>query len=244
MKQLFLFALGFLALLGISRAQQSIMVVNDANAELRNTGNFQSIVVSHAIDLVISQGNENAVVVSAAEPAYRDRIKTEVRDGVLRITFEGSGRLNLNKKNPALKAYVSVQQLRSVEAGGACNVKVNGTLRSEELKIKLSGASQFKGEVQANSLKVVQSGASTSKINGRVTNLDVQVTGASDFNGFDLVADNGMANASGASDIKVTVNKDLKVYCSGASDVQYMGAGVISEFRTSGASSIRKREQK
>lgn len=243
MKQILFFAIGLLGWVITGQAQQSLMVVNDANAELRNTGNFHSIVVSQAIDLIVSQGNEDAVVVSAAETTYRDRIKTEVRDGVLRIYFEGAARFNLNKKNPALKAYVSVRQLRSLDVNGACNVKVNGVLRSDSLFINLTGASHFKGEVIVSSLKVRQSGASNSVFKGRVTNLDVVVTGASDFNGFELHSDKGIANASGASDIKVTVNEDLKVNSSGASDVQYKGSAVLSESRTSGAGSIRKRDK-
>jgi hypothetical protein len=244
MKQILVFVWIFLLHPAFSRAQEAAMVVHDAHAELRNTGSFHSVRVSNAITLIVSQGNETAVVVSAADPAFRNRIKTEVHEGVLHISYEGGGALNLNKKNPALRAYVSVQQLRMIEAVGACDVKVNGVLRSEELKINLSGASQFKGEVLATTLQVEQSGASTSKIKGRVTHLTVQVTGASDFNGFDLVADNAKTQAGGASDIRITVNKDLQVYCSGASDVQYRGNAVISDFRSSGASSIRKREQK
>lgn len=243
MKRIVLFAAGFLGLVSVSRAQQSLMVVKDAHAELRTTESFHSIKVSQAIDVVISQGTEDAVVVSASEPAYRNRITTEVRDGVLTISLEPGLRVSWNKKNPALKAYVSVRQLRLVEAAGACNVKVNGVLRSETLHINLSGASNFKAEVLATTLKVRQSGASTSIFKGRIAHLDVLVTGASDFNGFELVSDKSIATASGASDIRITVNQDLKVNSSGASDVQYKGTAVISEFHTSGAGSIRKRDK-
>lgn len=243
MKRIFLLATGFLGLVSISRAQQSLLVVQDAHAELRSTESFHSIKVSQAIDVVISQGTEDAVVVSAAEPAYRNRITTEVRDGVLTLSIEPGLTFRWNKKNPALKVYVSIRQLRSVEAAGASNVKINGVLRSESLSINLSGASNFKAELLVSTLKVRQSEASTSIFKGRVAHLDVVVTGASDFNGFELASDKSIATASGASDIRLTVNQELKVNSSGASDIQYKGTAVITEFHTSGAGSIRKRDK-
>jgi hypothetical protein len=69
----------------------------------------------------------------------------------------------------------------------------------------------------------------------------VDANGASDFKGFDLQADNCDVEASGASDIKVTVNKELNARASGASGVHYKGDGVIRDLRTSGASNVSRR---
>jgi Putative auto-transporter adhesin, head GIN domain len=69
----------------------------------------------------------------------------------------------------------------------------------------------------------------------------VEASGASDFKGYDLAIDNCKVSASGASDINITVNKELNVSASGASDVFYKGTCVIKEMRSSGASSIGKR---
>ncbi|HET6993867.1 MAG TPA: hypothetical protein VFI06_02740, partial [Chitinophagaceae bacterium] len=56
-------------------------VVKDANAEKRNVSGYHAISVSNGIDLYLSQGSES-VAVSASETKYRDRIKTEVKNGV------------------------------------------------------------------------------------------------------------------------------------------------------------------
>ncbi len=71
----------------------------------------------------------------------------------------------------------------------------------------LSGASDFRGTVHVNSLKVDLSGASDVNIRGSATNLNVDASGASHFNGFDFATDNCLAEGSGASDIKIKVNK-------------------------------------
>ena len=91
-----------------------------------------------------------------------------------------------------------------------------------------------------NKLKVDLSGASDMTISGTATQLSVEASGASDFKGFDLSAEICDVRASGASDIKITVNKELSARASGASDVRYKGNGVITDINSSGSSSVKK----
>jgi hypothetical protein len=229
----------------ITVTAQDVMVVNDKNAQVRTiSGSFHGIKVSHAIDVILKQGNDEAVVVSAADDKWRDRIKTEVKDGILRIWFDNeSWKWKWNSGDKKLRAYISVKNLDLLDVSGACDVKVDGLLKGSTLSVKLSGASSLKGEMNFSKMKVEQSGASESNVSGRVNELVISSSGASDFKGFDLASDYCVAEASGASDIKVTVNKDLKVEATGASDVDYRGSATISSFRSSGASSVRKRSK-
>lgn len=220
---------------------QDVTVINDKNAEPRKVGSFHAIRVSNAFDVIIKQGNEEAVVVSASEEKYRSRIKVDVVDGVLRIGYDNENVWKWNGENKKLRAYISVKNIDKLDISGATDVKIDGVLKGRNLKIDLSGASSLKGAVAYESINVDQSGASDSKLSGSVKNLDVDVSGASDFNCFDLIADNCRAEASGASDVFVTVNNDLKVDASGASDVQYKGTASVSDMKTSGASSLKKR---
>ncbi len=233
----------FHVLLFVTAFSQDVMTVNDKNAELRSVpGSFHGIRVSSAIDVIIKQGNEEAVVVSASEEKYRRKIKTEVRDGILRIWYDNEGlKINWGNYDMKLRAYVSVKNLDIIDVSGACDVKIDGVLKGEKLKVDLSGASSLKGEVEYNEMDVDQSGASDSKVKGKVGSLTVDVSGASDFRGFELITQNCSAEASGASDIQVTVEKSLNVSSSGASDIEYKGSASISNFKTSGGSSVRKR---
>jgi hypothetical protein len=242
MKQLFLIATVLFTTAFFAQAQD-VMVVNDKNAQVRNvSGSFNSIKVSNAIDVIIKQGNDEAVVVSATEEKYRDRIKTEVKDGVLRIWYDNDGvKWGWNKDNKKLRAYISVKNLSRLDVSGACDVKIDGVLKGDQLKVLLSGASSLKGEVVYNKMIVDQSGASDSDIKGSVSDIQIQSSGASDFKGINLVSETCNADASGASDISITVNKELKVSASGASDVTYRGSAVISSMKSGGASSVRKR---
>lgn len=216
------------------KAQQ----VNDPNAEVRAAKDYHGISVSSAFDVYLSQGNEEAVAVSAADTKYRERITVEVKSGILYIGYDDKKMSwGSNKK---LKAYISFKQIDLLKISGACDVFINGTLKADKLTIDQSGASDLRGKLDINKLTVDLSGASDIMVSGSATQLSVEASGASDFKGYDLVTDECSARASGASDIKITVNKELSAQASGASDVRYRGNGVMREVRSSGSSSISK----
>jgi hypothetical protein len=242
MKKIVLSMLLFVAATPVLFAQETT-VINDKNAEARKVSGFHGIKISNAFDVIIKQGNEEAVVVSASEEKFRDRIKVNVVNGILQISYDNEKVWKWTNENRKLRAYISVKNIDKLDVSGATDIKIDGVLKGSNLKVELSGASSLKGAISYASVTVDQSGASNSKLSGTVTNLDVDVSGASDFTGFDLVTENCRAEASGASDVKITVNKDLKVDASGASDIQYKGTASISDFRTTGASSLKKRSK-
>ncbi len=213
-------------------------VISDANAQERNVKGFHGIKVSHAIDVYISQGNEEGVAVSAKTDEYRDLIRTEVQDGILKIWYDERSWKGGNKN---LKAYVSVKDLDMINASGACDITVAGSLKTKDLKLVLSGASDFKGTVEAEFINADINGASDIVMKGNVAGLKIEASGASSFKGFDLQSEKCEVKASGASDINVTVNKELNAEASGASGINYKGGGMIRDIKTSGASSVSRK---
>ncbi|MEO7922388.1 MAG: head GIN domain-containing protein [Chitinophagaceae bacterium] len=214
--------------------------VNDPNAEVRQAKNYHGISVSSAFDVYLSQSNEEAVAVSAAETKHRDRIKVEVKNGILYVGYDSEGKVGWSSGNKKLKAYISFKQIDKLNISGACDVFINGTLKAGELDIHQSGASDLKGALDVKKLSVDLSGASDITVSGTATQLSVEASGASGFKGYDLSTDICEVRASGASDIKITVNKELSAHASGASDVKYKGDGVIRDIKSSGSSSVSK----
>jgi hypothetical protein len=221
-----------------SFAQQTI--INDKNAEVRNVEEFNAIKVSGAIDVYLSQGNADAVAVSASEEKYRDKIITEVVNGTLKIYFDGD-KLGWNMGNKKLKAYVSFRDLYSLEAGGASSFKIDGTISGANLDVRLTGASDLNGNVKFSKIVAELTGASQIKVSGSVVNIDINATGASDVKSYDLTTDNCSVKATGASDIRLTVNKEISVNATGASSIVYKGDAVMTNVHTTGASSVSKK---
>jgi hypothetical protein len=225
-----------------SFAQQGNLLVNAPNVQKRNVDSFHAIEVSSSIDLVIKQGDEEGVAVSAADVKLRDRIITSVENGVLRIWLNTNGvHWNWGWTNQKLKAFVSFKTLDRLQASGSSDVYVDGAIKSNNLSISLSGSSDFKGGIQANQLQLRQAGSSDAIVNGTATNADIHLSGSSDFKGYDMSVDVCNIEAHGSSDTHITVNKELSISNSGSSDVYYKGNAVLKESHSSGSSSISKR---
>lgn len=212
--------------------------VNDPNAEVRTAKDYHGISVSNAFDVYLSQGNEEAVAVSAASTKDREMIKVEVKNGILHIMLDNDWKWT--KGNKKLKAYISFKQIDQLKVSGACDVYISGVLKADVLSINQSGASDIKGALDVNKLTVDLSGASDMTVTGKATQVSVEASGASDFKGYDLITEICDARASGASDIRITVNKELSAQASGASDVKYRGNGTTKDIKSSGSSSVSK----
>ena len=235
--------ISLVAALFVSSLLMAQKTINDPNAEVRQVSTFKGIKVSSAFDVYITQGNEDAVAVSAATKEYRDKIETKVENGVLTIRFDFNNRFfkGFTNDKVRLKAYISVKELEKLYVSGACNVYMEEGIKGKDLVIHVSGASDVKAKLDVEKLDANVSGASDLNVKGKAGRVDVDATGASEFQSFDLVTDYCDAHASGASSISITVNKELSAKASGASDVRFKGEGLMRDVKTSGASSISRR---
>ena len=216
--------------------------IHDANVEVRQATGYHAIEVSGGIDLYLSSGDE-AVAVSARDEEARNRIKTEVKDGVLKIWFDWKDALIFSLKgNKNLKAYVSYKTLDKLIGSGGSDIHVEGVITSGDLKLHISGGSDFDGKVAIGSnLAISASGGSDVNISGSAKEVTIDASGGSDFDGYDLATDNCDIQASGGSDINITVNRELSAEASGASDVSWKGSATIKKAKASGAGSVSHR---
>lgn len=229
----------FLGLASLQSATAQDQVVVDANAILRNVEkDFNKIKVSGSIKLVISQGNDIALALSASEDKYIVDIRTVVENNTLKISQAGDSWGS--SKNRQLTVYLSVKELVEIQVAGAANVIGSGEIKTEKLKINLSGASQLRADLSVQMLTMDLSGASKAKLNGKAAMLDIECSGASDVNFFELDAETCNATASGASDMEINVSKELNATASGASHIFYKG-GAVANVKASGVSKIAKR---
>ena len=237
MKKLLFVSIGLLWMLQVFSQKQFVI---DADAEMRTVeGDFNSIRVSGGIDIYISQSDEVAVAVSASKDKFRDGVKTVVKNGELQVYYDNEAAWKISDKK--LVVYIAFRNLEKIQASGASDIIVAGTINVPSLRLDMSGASDFKGAVSVALLTLHLSGASDVSISGTATTLNIQSSGASDVKGYGLSADICSAHASGASDIHVTVNKELSAHASGASKILYKGLAVVKESHNSGASTIAKR---
>jgi hypothetical protein len=145
------------------------------------------------------------------------------------------------KSNKKLRAYISFKTLESIEGSGACDFIINGTMKGNNIKVDLSGACDMRGIVDLTNAQFLLSGASTVKISGAVKNLKLEAGGASDLKNYELIVDNCIAQLSGASDARLTINKSISAKATGASSLYYKGNPEVRDISSSGASNISNR---
>lgn len=222
----------------VSSAQN---VVYDENAEVRTVPTFNSIEVSGAVSLYLSQGSSIGVAVSAGEAKYNNKIRTEVKNGVLRISVDAGVWNGFNWTNKKLKAYVTAIDINRLEVSGASYVSIAGALKTNELKLDVSGASEVKGVINVTRFNMDISGASVARLSGSATEGLIEASGACKVNSYDLSIDTCRASSSGASDIRITVNRELNADASGGSAIFYKGAGIGKTLNATAGASIKNR---
>lgn len=228
----------FLLLATLGMAQKT---VNDPNVEARQVGSFTGLSISNAFDVILTQGNTEALAVSASDKEDNQYIKTEVSNGVLKIWFDDKRKGNWGK-NRKLRAYVSVKTLNMLHLSGATDTQIEGELSSSSLKIQLSGASDLEGRiVVSGEMKVEISGASDIQITGSAREVDIEASGASEFSAYEFTAGSADIEASGACSVTLTVEKEITAELSGASSLNYKGNAAVKSVKATGASSVNKK---
>lgn len=210
--------------------------------EDRNVGDFTKIEVGYGIDLVLTQGNSRDVEVTAPDDVI-DKVITEVNGITLEIKMKkGKSSWSWGKKDENISVAITMPELEGIAASGGSNVEARGTFRGDHLEIESSGGSDIELEIQYNSLACNSSGGSDVTLDGQVKEIRVTASGGSDIEAKQLeVSEVCNVTASGGSDTHLTVNGDLDVVASGASDVYIYGDPRTVRQSSSGASDVHIR---
>jgi hypothetical protein len=217
--------------------------IDDANAQVRQVGSFHGIRSSHGITVYLTQGSTEVVAVSANDTEYRDKIKTVVENGILKIYYDNDDwKTWKNNGNKKLRAYVSAKDINAISVSSGSEMKIEGALKSGNLKINTSSGATLHGKVEAQSLDVDQSSGSTINLSGVVNgSLTVEGSSGSVFRGYDLTVETCDAETSSGAGVQVTVNKELTVEASSGGYIHFKGNGLIRDVHTSSGGSVSRK---
>jgi hypothetical protein len=202
--------------------------------ETRIVPTFDAIDLSGAWDVTLKQGANQELTVETDENIM-PLVRTEVVNGVLRI--------NITKpvmKTTKMALYITVKDLKRVEASGAVDIQTETVIAVPELAIDASGASEAKLELDVQKLSLDCSGASKMKMAGKAVSVRMDLSGASDIFAYELLTENYQIDISGAGNAQINVSKRLQAEVSGAGNIRYKGSPSEVNQEVSGAGSIRK----
>lgn len=237
MKKIFF---SLLTLLSVHLFAQDV-IVNDANAEKRAlSASFNGIKVSDGIDLMLTQGSEESLAVSASEPKYLEKLKTEIVDGMLNIYYENAGMIWNSNQKRKLKAYVSFKTLEKLQASSGATIKGSTIIHISKLELKLSSGAIFTSEVNITQLTTMQDSGAEIYITGKTSELTVEASSGAIFKGYELVSDYCKAKASSGGSVRINVEKELNAKANSGGGIHYKGNAVIKEVDISSGGSVKR----
>ena len=230
--------------------------------ENRPVSNFDRIHLRDFGELVITQGEQEALTVEA-DPEILAKVVTEVNAGRLTLGLQGDwwdklGMALRMVERPHLKFVLALKNLAAIEFSGLGRIQASA-LRTENLDLALSGAGLIElaaltsgrvviklsgagnvqiGALSAQSLESTLSGAGNLEARGTAEDVRVTVSGAGSFQGGHLQAQRARVTMSGLGNAVVWSEKELDATLSGIGSVEYYGNPQLSR-HASGIGSIR-----
>jgi len=206
--------------------------INEPNAQKRSVSGYHGVSVSGNIELFLSQGTEESVVIAADDTKWRDKVITDVEDGILRIYMEHDKNqihLDLNSAKK-IRAYVSVKDIDYLSSSGSGKTHLEGTIKADKLKVS----------IKVNEFSVGISGSANTELNGTAEKSDFHISGSGNIRGYDFSTSYCTASISGSGDVKITVTKELSAHISGSGNIMIKGDGMIRDYSASGSGKFKR----
>ena len=216
---------------------RAIKPSSNITKEKRPLTDFSGIEASNAFTVYVNITDHEGIELEANENLHEYIIIEKAGD---KLVIRLQDHIHI-MGHPVLNVNVSAKKLNDFMASGASNFILQDTLKTDDIKIKLSGASHFNGPLETKNLGAELSGAASLDLTGTSEFFELKESGASSAGGFDFVCKNLKTHFSGASKARLTVNEKLAVEASGASELTYKGTAMVISQDLSGASSLHKR---
>ena len=227
---------------GVAFAAFSQKTINDPNAQKRAVSGFHGVAVSGSIELFLTQGNEESVVISADELKVRDKIVTEVRNGILHIYIENENKFHVDVSlhSKKMRAYVSAKDIDYLSSAGSGKTHVDGKLKSDKLEINIAGSGNVDAGVDVKQLSLSLSGSANADLSGNAENSDLHISGSGNIKNYEFSTGYCKASISGSGNVRITVTKELSAHISGSGSVYIKGDGLIRDYSASGSGKFKR----
>jgi len=235
-KVTFLLCLMVIAL-SVSAYGQSRPKVNGSGhvvTQEREAAYFNSVKVSTAIDLILTQGNNESISVEADDNLH-EYIITEIKNNTLHIYTEANIR-----DAREMNVYVTMKNIEEISATSAGDVVGKSVINSDALYLSTSSAGDIDLEVNVQKLTCKISSAGDMTLSGKTDELEADLSSAGDLNAFDLTSRIARVSASSSGDANITVMEKLWARASSAGDISFRGDPPEVDGHTSSAGRIHK----
>lgn len=185
---------------------------------------FDEVEISGLFDVRLTKGAEYAVELVGSENEKNKY--TITREGsTLVIDYENHNNFNWRKgfmKADEIRINITMPELERLEAKGAG--KINFTdFTTADIRINLLGAMKARGNIKSSDVTVHLSGASEIELSGSAKTMEAIIQGASSLKAYDFAVRDAVVEVNGASSAKVNVSGTLEMEEGIASNINYRG---------------------
>lgn len=195
---------------------------------------FTSVVASNGLDVILIQGPTSEIKV-AADANLHEHIKTEIKDGELKIFTD----VNL-RNTEAKKVYVQLPKLNSLESSSGASVSSKNIFESSSMDISSSSGSEIDIKVNATTVNCQSSSGSELRVSGKADRLETKSSSGSSIDASNLNVANAFADSSSGSSIEVNATETLTAEASSGSSITYENEPKTLHKKASSGGSISK----
>jgi hypothetical protein len=198
------------------------------NTETRKLGGpYHVVEVSSGIILNIVKGDTEEVSVTASNGNYRNKIKTVVKDGTLKVFFyyhdDPNWKGMVNSKE-TFRVTIHKTSLTNIQVSEGAHVNCQSQITSEQLDLKLITGGEFMGGINCKSLLVNMQDGSELKITGVTTDAEYKITGGSYADCKKLLTTNCKAEVYSSSKLYLNVTEKLDVLGKNRAEIYFKGS--------------------
>ncbi|MDQ6903546.1 MAG: DUF2807 domain-containing protein [Bacteroidota bacterium] len=222
MKKLLIAVFALLSMQTFAQRWETIKGDGNVKKETRQVSDFTSLSSQGSMDVKISYGNSNSVMIEADENLL-PYIETTVENG--RLLIKSKKNVNL-KSTSTMVVRVSMTKINSLQLSGSGNLDGSGAFSSDgKTDIALSGSGNLRLDFDSfKDMEVSISGSGNIDLKGKATNsLDAKISGSGNIDCSDITSNDVDAKLSGSGNIKVYATNSIDAKISGSGNVFYKG---------------------
>ncbi|GAA4025279.1 hypothetical protein GCM10022409_06560 [Hymenobacter glaciei] len=205
--------------------------------QVRSVASFQAVEVSNGIELRLTPGTTQRVEASADDADQLARLKTEVSNGVLKISYDRELTESMGFKTTRhLRVDVMATSLTALHASSGAKAEVLGAFTTQKLDVQVSSGATLKANFSSTDMHAQVSSGGVATLAGSAQRLDVGASSGGVFKGSELMARACDASASSGGNLSVAVQETLTAHASSGGDIRYAGSPRVSKHTSSGGS--------
>lgn len=186
---------------------------------------FNKIELENSVTATLTQGTENSISFTETNPGF----KFKVTGSTLRL--DGVSPKNVN---------INFQQLNAVDISGVGTLTSTSKIKSQNLKIEISGSGKLILDIDAAQIEADISGVGKLALEGTANDLKADISGSGKINAENLTVKNASFDISGTGNAYINVTDNLQANVTGSGSVYYKNAPANIKSTVTGIGRISK----